>query len=34
MLWSHKVAHTTGYAHPTIDFTIISCGIPEADVRK
>ena len=25
---------TTGYAHPTTDFTIISYGNPEADVRK
>ena len=24
----------TGYAHPTTDFTIISCDIPEANVRK
>ena len=32
MLWSHKV--TTGYGHPTNDFTIISCDIPEADVSR
>ena len=25
---------TTGYEHPTTDFTIISCHIPEAEVRK